>query len=176
MSLPALTGLIDQLTAQRDEQRRQLEGELRVAKNSGREALLPSELRSIDNLKAIDDRIRDLTEENRRAGTTPLSGKSGRQASSAGRLSPLGFTDESLRQAHAKICRGETAILESRDFVSAVGELPAQLFPIPTFPRHEDRLLDAASRLRHGGTQPGVRPGEHGVGDGGSGRRGHAET
>ena len=46
-----------------------------------------------------------------------------------------------MREAHAKICRGETAVLEARDFVTAVGELPAQLFPVPTFPRHEDRLL-----------------------------------
>ena len=49
-----------------------------------------------------------------------------------------------MRDAHARIGRGESVVLETRNpgFVSADTLLPPQLFDIPTFPRHEDRLLD----------------------------------
>jgi hypothetical protein len=72
-------------------------------------------------------------------------GGGGREARSAGRLAPLGFTDEQMRAAHAKLSRGEPAQLETRDFTTGVPLIPPELFPIPTFPRHEARLMD---RLR----------------------------
>lgn len=63
---------------------------------------------------------------------------------SAAALAPLGFGAEELRSAHARIGRGESVVLETRDpgFVSADSLIPPELYPIPTFPRHEDRLLD----------------------------------
>jgi HK97 family phage major capsid protein len=85
-------------------------------------AALPSHLARINNLRG--------------------GGTSQRAVGSAGRLSPMGFSDEQLRRAHSKLAAGETAVLESRDFSSADSLLPAQLFPIPTFPRHEARLMD----------------------------------
>jgi HK97 family phage major capsid protein len=33
-------------------------------------------------------------------------------------------------------------VLESRDFITAIAHLPAELYPVPTFPRHGSRLLD----------------------------------
>jgi HK97 family phage major capsid protein len=68
-----------------------------------------------------------------------------RPANSAGRLSPLGYSDEQLRRAFDTINRGETAVLtaERRDFSSATGLIPPELGPIvPVFPQHENRLLE----------------------------------
>jgi len=74
-------------------------------------------------------------------------GLRGRPVNSAGRLSPLGYSDEQLRRAYDAIGRGETAVLqmEQRDpgFTGVGGLIPPDLGPIlPVFPRHESRLLD----------------------------------
>lgn len=66
----------------------------------------------------------------------------GRPLSSAGRLAPLGFSDEEMRRLQAAAQRGESCRLESRDFSSADGLLPAQLFPQVVGWQHESRLLD----------------------------------
>lgn len=68
--------------------------------------------------------------------------RGGQSASSAALLSPLGHDHEQLRRAFAAVGRGETAVLEARDFSSATGLIPADLGPIlPVFPTHEQRLL-----------------------------------
>lgn len=62
----------------------------------------------------------------------------------AGALSPLQFSEQQLRSLHRKALAQEPAWAqpERRDFESAVGLLPAQLYPVPTFPIHEKRLLN----------------------------------
>jgi HK97 family phage major capsid protein len=94
--------------------------------------------------RALESKIRHYQSELDRVGTVPSFGRQSRAVSSAGRLAPLGFDHEEMRAAHATIGRGGTAQLEARDpgFASADSLLPAQLFPVPTMPRHEDRLLD----------------------------------
>jgi len=58
------------------------------------------------------------------------------------RLAPLGFGDEELRQAFERVGRGDTAVLESRDFSTATGLIPEAFGAIaPVFPTHESRLL-----------------------------------
>lgn len=66
----------------------------------------------------------------------------GRPLNSAGRLAPLGFPDERMRELQAAAQRGESLRLESRDFSSAVSLLPSQLFPQVVGWQHENRLLD----------------------------------
>ena len=71
-----------------------------------------------------------------------LAGGSRRHGSAAA-IAPLAFDPEQLRAAHGKLSRGESAILETRaGFTSASSLLPAQLYGLPTFPRHENRLVD----------------------------------
>lgn len=61
----------------------------------------------------------------------------------ASTFSPLNFDLEELRAVHERVKRGEAAGFKTkRDFNSAEGFLPAELYNIPTFPRHERRLLE----------------------------------
>src|SRR5258705_12589873 len=55
---------------------------------------------------------------------------------------PLDFGLEELRAAHQKILRQEPAYLEARASSTASPLLPAELFPVPTFPIHEGRIAD----------------------------------
>ena len=117
------------------------------ARAAGRETLNEGEAQRLrhaqGDLRALTERIEGYRSELERAGTHPTFGAM-RAVSSAGQLAPLGFPEEEMRHAYERIRRGESAVLESRDpgFASADSLLPAQLFPIPTFPRHEDRLID----------------------------------
>src|SRR5271166_4260394 len=96
------------------------------------------------NLRSLERRATEYESELQRVGTVPAGlarrVNGGRSVGSAAALCPLGFSAEELRSAHARVGRGESVVLESR-FVTADSLIPAQLFPIPTFPRHEDRLL-----------------------------------
>lgn len=104
------------------------------------------------DLNGLDERIAEYRSELARVGSYPaalrglseLGGTERRHGrlGSAARLSPMNFDPEELRSAHARLGRGETVTLEARDFTSGDSLLPAQLYPIPTFPRHESRLLD----------------------------------
>ena len=47
-----------------------------------------------------------------------------------------------MRNLHNKVLRQEPARIEARDFSSADSLLPSQLYPIPTFPVHEHRLME----------------------------------
>jgi len=70
----------------------------------------------------------------------------GGRAKAASRLAPLAsaISDEAMRDAYGRARRGESVALETRapGFASGVSLLPPELFPVPTFPRHENRLLD----------------------------------
>lgn len=138
----AISSLLETLTNQRDRQREALEGELRVARASGREALLPAEIRAIDDLAKIDQRVKSLRKELKRAGTSPSVGALGRQVSSAGQLAPLTLPDEELRRLQGAAQRGEHCRVESRAFSTVEGFLPAQLYGQVIGKQHEGRLLD----------------------------------
>lgn len=116
------------------------------ARAAGRETLNEGETQRLrharGDLKALEESIRGYQSELERVGSHPKFGREARNVSSAGRLSPLGFSQEQLRSAHSRLAAGESAMLESRDFTTADSLLPAQLFPIPTFPIHESRLMD----------------------------------
>ena len=50
---------------------------------------------------------------------------------------------EQLQAAHAKVLRQEPVLLETRaGFNTATPHVPAELFPVPTFPVHPDRIAD----------------------------------
>ena len=55
---------------------------------------------------------------------------------------PLDFGVEALRAAHGKVLRQEPCLLETRASNTASPEIPPQLFPVPTFPVHPDRIAD----------------------------------
>ena len=56
---------------------------------------------------------------------------------------PLHFGMEQLKAAHDKVLRQEPVLLEARGpFNTATPHMPAQLFPVPTFPQHPDRIAD----------------------------------
>jgi len=100
----------------------------------------------VSDLSDLDEDIETRREDDRR-GTVPeryanLGKLENRSVSSAGRLSPLGHTDEQLRRAFDQINRGETAVLETRAPADVTGLVPPELFPVPIFPRHEGRLLE----------------------------------
>lgn len=96
----------------------------------------------------MSERVDEYRSELQRVGTVPenlkrAANRGGGQVSSAGRLAPLGYNDEQLRRAYDQVCRGETAVLESRDFSPLAGLIPPDLGPIlPVYPRHETRLLN----------------------------------
>jgi hypothetical protein len=99
------------------------------------------------DLHTLDDAIEEYRSELQRAEIPEkyahLGTRGGRMhPKAASMLSPTWFSDEQMRGAYDRTRRGESAVLESRDFSTAVGDLPAQLFAIPTFPRHEARLAD----------------------------------
>jgi HK97 family phage major capsid protein len=126
---------------------------LHHAKAESRSALSPAEQVVLDghlaDVRRIDERLSQVTEDTTRTSGVPsalatlsATGKQTRALSTAGQLCPLAFTDEAMRAAFEKTRHGEVALLETRDFISAVSELPPQLYSPPTFPRHEDRLVD----------------------------------
>ena len=137
-----------QLIEHRDSAKRRAEFILTAAKQGGREVLNDSEemeFRELtDTMTGLSDRIREYRSELARCGDPhALFSKARRRAGSAAAVAPLGFGAEELRSAHARLGRGETVVLETRaGFTSADSLIPPQLFPIPTFPRHENRLLD----------------------------------
>jgi Phage capsid family len=70
----------------------------------------------------------------------PGSGRANCQPGSV--VMPLTFGMEELRHAHEKVTHGEATVLETRASNTATPQLPAQLFPVPTFPVHEGRIAD----------------------------------
>jgi hypothetical protein len=84
----------------------------------------------------------DLPERLANLGTA--AHRHGQRPNAASALTPplSALPDEELRSAYTRARRGESVALERRDFASGVSLLPPELFPVPTFPRHEWRLLD----------------------------------
>jgi capsid protein len=66
--------------------------------------------------------------------TTKAIGQTGRE------VSPLAFDDDSLRALHSAAVSGQS--LRIKAFSSPDSQLPAQLYPVPIGPAHENRLLD----------------------------------
>ena len=151
-----VSSLLPQLERRRDEIRGTCERLLLSARAAGRETLNGREAaryrEAEQDLRGIEEHIADLREDEARSGIPAKyaklrrdgsrSGRGGREFRSAGAVSPLGYSDETLRRAHTALAGGSTAVLEARAFNSAVGLLPAELYPVPTFPRHEARLMD----------------------------------
>ena len=145
---PTLTSLIES----RERLRGKAQALLERRQAAGIEQLSgPDEVKfraMLATLADLDDDIETRREDDRR-GTIPekyrnLGKLENRSVSSAGRLSPLGHTDEQLRRAFDQVNRGETAVLETRDpgFTGVGGLVPPELLPVPIFPRHENRLLE----------------------------------
>jgi HK97 family phage major capsid protein len=142
--------LLHDLESRRDSIRHQAEALLRSAQAEGCQQLSEAEdakFRSMTELiRQLDERIADGRDDLDRAGDPyqVIRGGGLRTLNTAGRLSPLSFDPEELRSAYGRISRGETAVLEARapGFSSADSLIPPTLYPVPTFPRHEARLLD----------------------------------
>jgi HK97 family phage major capsid protein len=142
---------LHKLEQRRDGIRATCETMLMEARSAGRERLTDGETirynAMLADLKAMDEKVAEYRSDLERVGSWPQIGMGNRPVSSAGRLAPLGFGEEELRSAFERAKRGESFamnVMEQRDpgFVSGVGLLPAELFPFPTFPVHENRLLD----------------------------------
>jgi HK97 family phage major capsid protein len=147
---------VNQLHANRAAAAAEAEAVLLRAKSEHRSVLSELEQRKLDghlaDMRAIDRRLdqegQDLT---RTSGVNPAlatltaTGSRGRPVSSAGRLAPIGYTEQELRRAFDQVNRGETAVLamEQRDpgYTSATPLVPPYLLELPIFPRHERRLL-----------------------------------
>ena len=140
---------LDRMERRREEIRAAAESICLEARSAGREHLNQGEARRIaqakDDLRDLDHDILEYRQDLERSGIPEKYahlGGSGRQVSSAGRLAPLGHSDEQLRRAFDQLHRGESTVLETRDFSPLAGLVPADLGPIlPVFPRHENRLL-----------------------------------
>jgi HK97 family phage major capsid protein len=148
---------IDELTSQRQTALAVAQNILAAASAENRRTLTAEENRRFDaardDIERINDRLAEIGEDMERRNAidaNPLlaairgkpRGGRGPRAGSAGALCPLWFDPEEMRAAHTRIAHGESAIMEARPFVSGDSLLPPELFPIPTFPRHEDRLAD----------------------------------
>jgi hypothetical protein len=126
---------------------------LLTAKAENRRDLTEGEARRYEAARgdymALTDRSREYRSELERARIPEhLAGIGGRGP--AGRINcrpgcevmPLDFDVEALRAAHAKVLRQEPVLLETRASNTASPLLPAELFPVPTFPIHEGRIAD----------------------------------
>jgi HK97 family phage major capsid protein len=142
-------GFLDQLERRREQIRADTENMLLEARAQGRTQLSAGEAamhrQAMQDLRGLDEHIAEIREDLDRSHIPDRYrnlGNRGREIRSAGRVNPCGFDDETLRRAHARLAAGETAVLETRASSSASPLLPAELYPVPTFPRHEARLLD----------------------------------
>jgi HK97 family phage major capsid protein len=146
---------VQQLETRRDTIRDRCEAILNRVKSRGDDVLTPEEDAEVQahirDLKALSERIVDERAELQRArlpehlanlGTA--THRHGARPNAASALTPplSALPDEELRSAYTRARRGESVALERRDFTTGVPLLPAELFPQPTFPRHEWRLLD----------------------------------
>ena len=93
-----------------------------------------------EDLRGLAEHIRETKSELARMGTWPQIG--GRAINTAGRIASLSFDHEELRRLHGQVMSQNPGRIEARDFGSATGSLPPQLYPQPTFPIHENRILD----------------------------------
>ena len=140
-------GFLSKLETRREQIRHACEGMLLEARAAGREHLNAGEAARYEHAKrdldGLDEHIAEVRDGLARSGLPAGLRGEGREVSSAGRLAPLGYQDEQLKRAFEQIGRGETAVMEARDYSPLVGLVPPELGPIlPIFPRHETRLLN----------------------------------
>jgi HK97 family phage major capsid protein len=145
-------GFLNELERRRAQVAAAAEGMLLECRAQGREQLNAGEAhrhaQAMADLRGLDEHIAEIREDLDRSGLGRYAhlGRGAARTNTAGRLSPLGYTDEALRRAFDQINRGEAAVLAKRDpgFAGPLTPLvPPELGPIlPVFPRHEDRLLD----------------------------------
>jgi hypothetical protein len=126
---------------------------LMEARSAGRTTLSEGEAARLSHMKrdaaGLNSEIARYRSELERVGSLPDIARPGRPPGT-GRINcrpgaevmPLDFGTEELRAAHAKVLRQEPVFLETRASNSASSLLPAQLFPVPTFPIHEGRIAD----------------------------------
>ena len=150
--MTANTELTD-LRNRREEIRRFTERLLLTVRARGRETLRPGEQaryeHALADMEALTESINEISGELQRRSAIDanptlarLRAKTGAAltrrggARSAGAFSPMSFDPQEMHHAHARLAAGESVVLETRDpgFASADSLLPAQLFPIPTFP------------------------------------------
>ena len=99
------------------------------------------------DIQSLDDTITEYRSDLQRSQIPPQyanlgGGGGGRHVGTAGRLAPLGFPDEQMRELREHALRGEAARIEHRAFSTADSLLPAGLFPTPIEFQHEGRVLD----------------------------------
>jgi HK97 family phage major capsid protein len=154
---------VTQLTEHRDRARAEAERLLQTAKLDGRDVLNREESRKFneltDTLRTLESRIAEGESEIARMGRLPAglerrSQQVGRMAApgrlgTAAATAPLGFGEEELRGAYSRARHGESVVLETRapGFSSGDSLLPPELYPIPTFPVHESRLLNRLNSI-----------------------------
>jgi hypothetical protein len=139
-----VSGELEMLLGKRRELKLALADRYERAVASGRTETNAGDRRAEGELRQLDARIRFQESEVARMGN-PTIGKLGRNRAlgTAGQLSPLVFDHEEMRNLHSKVLRQEPARIEARgDFSSGVDFMPSQLYPVPTFPIHEHRLME----------------------------------
>ena len=161
MTVEQFTARIEHMERRRESIRRAAESMLLTAQETRGDAsplTVPESQRLAamqHDLAAVDDELVFLRGERDR-GTIPekyrhLGTRSQGPPPGAGRVNcrpgsevmPLSFGMEQLRAAHGKMLRQEPVLLETRaNFATATPDLPPQLFPVPTFPIHPDRIAD----------------------------------
>ncbi|MBF9325926.1 phage major capsid protein [Mycobacteroides chelonae] len=145
-----LEEFLSSLQDKRDAERHAAQRIVDLSRRAGRKKLTGEEnhdfLSRTANVKALTDRIADVTEDIRRAGgdsETLTRLRRGTTAQLANLVAPLSFPPEQVREAFERISRGADARLITRNtFSSADSLLPAQLWPQPLFPLHDSRILD----------------------------------
>jgi HK97 family phage major capsid protein len=152
-----MTSFLDGLQRRRADTYTQAQALLHRAQTEGRTSLTGPETRELsgytETLRGLDEHIAELRDDETR-GQIPEKyrnlGRPGRRSADSGRIDcrpgsevmPIDFGVEQLRAAHAKVLRQEPALLETRASNTASPLLPAELYPIPTFPIHEGRIAD----------------------------------
>jgi len=140
---------LSRLLENRERVRKAAEGLLLEVRKQGPEELNDGEAARIERMRAdladLDDDIEERRADDARSQIPEHIARLGtgnRTVRSAGRLAPLAFGMEELRSAHSRIGGGETVVLETRASTSVTPLLPAELYPIPTMPLFEARLMD----------------------------------
>ncbi|BBY36509.1 nucleoid-structuring protein H-NS [Mycobacterium mantenii] len=158
------------LKERRSEVVRMLATRLEEARSVGRQNINQAEAAMLREKKKLDARIKRAESELKRSDTSSLNPirekvsqrngtastrsvdasaqpglpRGARPINTAGRLAPLGFSDQQLQRMQAAAQRGENCRIETekRDFSTADPLLPATRFPYPVEQIHEARLLD----------------------------------
>jgi hypothetical protein len=152
------------LRRRREELRATAENRLLTAQREGRRELSAGEAalhnRDIAELRDIDTQLAEVDgdlERRSQISNNPTLARlrgggasTGRPPPGTGRINcrpgsqvmPIDFGTEELRAAHTKVLHREPCQLETRASNTVSPLLPAELYPVPTFPIHEGRIAD----------------------------------